>query len=168
MNRRLYRCSHDRRLAGVASGMAHYFDLDPTLVRVLWILSFFFGGFGLLAYIILAIVVPLEPEVVPGTGYPIGPDGTAGIAGEAGHDHAAVDGATAAHVHTARGTGGPGLGATFVGFALILFGGLALVDNVLPAWGDGRFLWPAFILGIGALLVVTSMRRQSTDQSTDQ
>ena len=168
MNRRLYRCSHDRRLAGVASGMAHYFDLDPTLVRVLWILSFFFGGFGLLAYIILAIVVPLEPESVPVAGAVAGGDAAAGFAtgasGEAGHDHAAIDASVAAHVHTARGPGMPGLGATFVGFALILFGGLALVDNVLPAWGDGRFLWPAFILGIGALLVVTSMRRQSTDQ----
>lgn len=168
MNRRLYRCSHDRRLAGVASGMAHYFDLDPTLVRVLWILSFFFGGFGLLAYIILAIVVPLEPESVPGAGAAAGGDAATGFAtgvpGEAGHDHAAIDASAAAHVHTARGPGMPGLGATFVGFALILFGGLALVDNVLPAWGDGRFLWPAFILGIGALLVVTSMRRQSTDQ----
>ena len=99
MNRRLYRCSHDRRLAGVASGMAHYFDLDPTLVRVLWILSFFFGGFGLLAYIILAIVVPLEPESVPGAGAAAGGDAATGFAtgvpGEAGHDHAAIDASAA-------------------------------------------------------------------------
>ncbi len=43
---------------------------------------------------------------------------------------------------------------------LILFGGLALLDAVLPSWADSwHFLWPAFILGVGALLVATSVRR---------
>jgi phage shock protein C len=42
MNRRLYRCRQDRRLAGVAAGVAEFFGLDPTLVRVLWFLSIFF------------------------------------------------------------------------------------------------------------------------------
>jgi len=61
VNRRLYRCQHDRILAGVAAGVAERLDLDPTLVRLLWVVSVFFGGFGLLAYIVMAIVVPLEP-----------------------------------------------------------------------------------------------------------
>src|SRR5580765_8388181 len=61
MNRRLYRCRHDRRLAGVASGVAEYFELDPSLVRVLWFVSIFFGGVTLLLYIGMAIIVPLEP-----------------------------------------------------------------------------------------------------------
>ena len=52
---------------------------------------------------------------------------------------------------------------TFLGLALILFGALALLDEFLPALADGgRFLWPAFILGIGALLVAGAVRRQST------
>jgi hypothetical protein len=47
---------------------------------------------------------------------------------------------------------------------LVLFGALALIDTYLPAWADGgRFLWPAFILGIGALLVASAVRRQPTD-----
>ena len=62
MNRRLYRCRHDKRIAGVASGIAEYFDADPSLVRVLWVLSIFFGGLGPLLYIAMAIIVPLEPE----------------------------------------------------------------------------------------------------------
>ena len=62
MNRRsLYRCRHDRRIAGVAAGVAEYFDLDPTLVRLVWFVSIFFGGFGLLLYIVMAIIVPNEP-----------------------------------------------------------------------------------------------------------
>ncbi len=158
MNRRLYRCSHDQRIAGVASGLAEYLDIDVTLVRVLWILSIFFGGFGLLLYVILAIAIPVEPEPIPGVA--MAPGDPAG----AGHEHAAAAFAPSAHRHAGRSDGGPGLGATFVGLALILFGGLALVDLVLPGLPDGRFLWPAFILGIGALLVATSMRRRSIEQ----
>ena len=63
--RRLYRCRHDRQLAGVASGMAEYLDIDPTVVRILWILSAFLGGFTILLYIILAFIVPLEPASGP-------------------------------------------------------------------------------------------------------
>jgi hypothetical protein len=52
---------------------------------------------------------------------------------------------------------------TFIGIALILFGGLALLGVYLPDLADGgRFLWPAFILGIGVLLVVGAMRREPT------
>ena len=61
MNRRLYRCRHDKILAGVASGVAEYFDLDPSLVRILFLVSTFFGGLGFLLYIAMAIIVPLEP-----------------------------------------------------------------------------------------------------------
>src|SRR5512134_1625696 len=79
VNRRLYRCRHDRRLAGVAGGIAEYFDADPTVVRFLWILSVFLGGTGLLLYIAMAIIVPLEPEV----GIAAGGPGPAEATGEA-------------------------------------------------------------------------------------
>ncbi|HEX9550877.1 MAG TPA: PspC domain-containing protein, partial [Candidatus Limnocylindrales bacterium] len=53
--RRLYRCDHDRKIAGVASGLAEYLDIDVTLIRILWVVSIFFGGLGLLLYIIMAL-----------------------------------------------------------------------------------------------------------------
>src|SRR6185369_1281657 len=67
MNRRLYRCRENRVLAGVASGVAEFFDLDPTLVRVLWFISILFGGIGLIVYIGMAIIVPIEPLSIGGT-----------------------------------------------------------------------------------------------------
>ena len=67
MNRRLYRCRENRVLAGVASGVAEFFDLDPTLVRVLWFISILFGGIGLIVYIGMAIIVPIEPLAIDGT-----------------------------------------------------------------------------------------------------
>ena len=64
--KRLMRSSTDRKIAGVCSGLADYFDLDPTIVRVLWFLAVFFAGTGGLAYIILWIVLPVAPAgVVP-------------------------------------------------------------------------------------------------------
>ena len=59
--KRLMRSSTDKKIAGVCGGLAEYFDLDPTLVRVLWLLLLFFAGTGLLAYVILWIVLPIAP-----------------------------------------------------------------------------------------------------------
>jgi phage shock protein C len=64
--RRLMRSSTDKKIAGVCAGVADYFDLDPTIVRVLWFLAVFCAGTGGLLYIILWIVLPLAPAgVVP-------------------------------------------------------------------------------------------------------
>jgi phage shock protein C len=166
VNRRLYRCQHDRLLAGVAGGLAEHFDLDPTLVRVLWVLSIFFGGLGLLLYILMAIIVPLEPAGGPAYGLPaagpatdVAPDDATPGPDPARAAHGGWHSMPVEHRHVPRDTGRL---ATIVGVVMILFGALALVDSLLPAWADhGRFLWPAFIVGIGALLVLSAMRRES-------
>ena len=60
--KRLFRSRNDRMFAGVAGGLGEYFDIDPTVVRILFVLSIFFGvGSGLLVYFILMLVVPEEP-----------------------------------------------------------------------------------------------------------
>jgi phage shock protein C len=64
MEKKLYRSKNDRWLAGVCGGLAKYFGIDPVVVRLLTILAFFICFFGaLVAYIIMAIVIPLEREV---------------------------------------------------------------------------------------------------------
>lgn len=59
------RSSRDKKLGGVCAGVADYFDLDPTIVRVVWLLAVLFAGTGLLLYLILWIVLPLAPMGVP-------------------------------------------------------------------------------------------------------
>jgi phage shock protein C len=142
VNRRLYRCRHDRRLAGVAAGVAEFFGLDPTLVRLLWVLTIFVGGIGLLLYIGMAIIVPLEP---------ISADADA--SGETGEAAALTEG----HRHASHGDG---RWTTVVGLGLILFGTLALVDRFLPALEVKHFLVPAIMIGIGAFLVMSAVRRE--------
>lgn len=61
-SKRLYRSRTDRSLAGVCGGLAEYFQVDPTLVRVLFVLFTLMGGPGLIVYIALALIVPEEPE----------------------------------------------------------------------------------------------------------
>ena len=136
MNRRLYRCRDNRVLAGVASGVAEFFGLDPTLVRVIWFLSIFFGGVSLLLYVGLAIIVPLEPLPAGATTAPAEP-------GE-GHRH---------------NPGAGGRWVTFFGIALILLGSLALLGSVLPSLATARYFGPLFIIGMGAVLVIGAMRR---------
>lgn len=58
--KRLYRSKKNRVIAGVCGGIGEYFNIDPTLVRLLWILFMFAGGSGILAYIIAWIIVPEE------------------------------------------------------------------------------------------------------------
>lgn len=60
--KKLYRNTENKMLAGVCSGIADYFDIDPTLVRLGWVLFSLLGGSGLLAYIIAAIIIPDTPK----------------------------------------------------------------------------------------------------------
>ncbi|HXY24974.1 MAG TPA: PspC domain-containing protein [Candidatus Acidoferrum sp.] len=56
--KRLVRSTNDRKIAGVCAGLADYFDLDATLIRILWLVAVLCAGTGLVAYIILWIVLP--------------------------------------------------------------------------------------------------------------
>lgn len=58
MKKRLTRDVHNQKIAGVCSGIANYFDVDPTLIRLLWVLFVFGFGTGILAYIICWIIMP--------------------------------------------------------------------------------------------------------------
>ncbi|MCB2211161.1 PspC domain-containing protein [bacterium] len=57
-SRRLTRSRDNRVIAGVCGGIGNYFNIDPVIVRILWLLAFFGAGAGLLAYIIAWLVIP--------------------------------------------------------------------------------------------------------------
>ncbi len=59
--RRLYRSRSNRQIAGVCGGIAEFFDLDPTLIRLFFVFAFLLGGHGLLVYLVLWLIVPEEP-----------------------------------------------------------------------------------------------------------
>lgn len=62
MNERLYKSRDNRMVDGICGGIAEYFGIDPTLVRLGWVVFCAMGGSGFLAYIIAAIIIPSHPE----------------------------------------------------------------------------------------------------------
>ena len=60
MKKRLYTSSTDKKVCGVCGGIANYFDVDPTVIRLIWVIFTPVGGSGLIAYIIAAIIMPDE------------------------------------------------------------------------------------------------------------
>lgn len=58
MKKRLYLSKTDKKLCGVCAGIAEYFEIDPTLVRLAWVAFTLLGGSGIIAYIVAAIVMP--------------------------------------------------------------------------------------------------------------
>lgn len=69
MKKRLYRSSRDRMIAGVAGGLAEYFDVDPVIIRAAFVILMLTGGFGFLGYIILWIIVPYDYTLNQNTTY---------------------------------------------------------------------------------------------------
>lgn len=59
--KKLMRSSTDKKIAGVCGGLAEYFDLDSTIIRLIWVLAVFLAGTGGLVYLILWIVLPVAP-----------------------------------------------------------------------------------------------------------
>ena len=60
-SRKLYRSTSNRQVAGVCGGLAEYFNLDPTLIRVLFIVLAVLGGSGVILYLAMWIIVPKQP-----------------------------------------------------------------------------------------------------------
>ena len=64
LRHRIYRSRDDRMIAGVAGGLANYLDIDPTVMRVLWLVGFFTTGpVAVFAYLLCAMIIPREPEI---------------------------------------------------------------------------------------------------------
>lgn len=61
-DRRLYKSNENKIIEGVCGGIAEFFCIDPTLVRLGWVLFCILGGSGILAYIIAAIIIPCSPQ----------------------------------------------------------------------------------------------------------
>lgn len=62
MEKRLYKINQGKMVDGVCGGIAEYFGLDPSLVRLAWIIFSAMGASGILAYILAAVIIPREPE----------------------------------------------------------------------------------------------------------
>jgi phage shock protein C len=164
---RLYRSPTDRVIAGVAGGLATWLRIDPSIVRVAWVvLAILSGGIFLLVYIVMMIVVPLPPAGwVPSAAPPPGGQwGAAPPPGQWTPPPGAQPGPQPAGQWTPPPGGGPtwkgpdtGNAAIVLGFILVGLGAWFLVDQYLDI--DWQFVWPVVVILIGAALIVAAVRR---------
>jgi len=154
---RLYRSRRDRMLAGVAGGLAEMWGADPSLVRVIWaLLVIFTGGIALLVYIVMALVVPDESVAFepPSAGADDASTPEARAAALAAHE------ARVAARRASAGDRGGFPASVILGGFLIVLGGFFLAREFLPEI-DFDWFWPLVLVGLGILLVVSSLRRPS-------
>ncbi|MDD3840328.1 MAG: PspC domain-containing protein [Clostridia bacterium] len=62
MEKKLYKSKNDKKISGVCGGIAEYFDIDPTIIRIIWVIFSLYYGSGIIAYIACALIMPDEPE----------------------------------------------------------------------------------------------------------
>lgn len=63
MQKRLYKIEEGKKICGVCGGIAEYFNIDPTVVRLLWVFLVLCAGTGILAYFVAAIIMPYKSEI---------------------------------------------------------------------------------------------------------
>jgi phage shock protein C len=167
MEKRLYRSRNERMIWGVCGGLAQYFDIDPTIVRLIFVLTIFFGGLGIIAYIILAIVVPLEDSTtkeprdtirenvqeMKDTAESFGQDMRSTFASRERRPE------TAEPEYRRRPRRNAGF---FIGIVILVIGILALLSTIGPFhfswWWNWAFFWPIILIIIG-LLIIFGRRR---------
>lgn len=131
MNRQLYRSRNNRMIAGVCGGIGDYFNIDPTIVRILWAaFSIFSAGAGIVAYIIALIVIPEE-------GY-----------GSSSYDYNSrppvnIDSKNASII---------------IGGVLVLLG-ILLLGRRFFSWFDFRLIWPLVLIALGVLVIFRGWRK---------
>jgi phage shock protein C len=155
VNRRLYRSRTDSMIGGVAAGLAAYLNSDPALVRIVWaILVVVTGGAALVVYIIAWVVVPEEP---------VGPADSFAAAAEPTTDPVTGEVVTLAGEPATAAAATPsvtgGQAGVVVGIGLVVIGLWFLLREYLPEI-DWSLIWPLVLVGIGVLVLVTSMRRR--------
>lgn len=145
MQKKLYRSKKEKMVAGVAGGLGQYFDVDPVLIRVLFVITVFMSGTGVIAYILLWIITPVEPSLA----YE--------MTSSASDENPSAENVTDAHF-TEEKVKDTSKKRLFAGVALILIGMIFLANNIIPNF-DFIDILPLILIGLGASILLSNERR---------
>jgi phage shock protein C len=166
--KRLYKSRKDKMIAGVCGGLAEYFDVDPVLVRILFVIFTFIGGFAVIAYIVGMIIMPfpVTETTASGSAAPSSPPPAAetGAAADTGQPQPAPSTAAAPASKTKT------TGALVFGIILVVIGAFFLMRNI-PflrdyywwfRWHFSDFLVPGIFIIFGIALLVHGSRKKES------
>jgi phage shock protein C len=158
-NKRLYRSAKSKVFGGVAGGIAEYFDIDPIIIRLLFVIIAFAGGGGAIVYLILWIALPLEPinpyafnmgsgeakttdnpDTPPAADYSSGPSNPFNLPVKPENRNGLIG-----------------------GVILISLGLIFLANRLIPNINLGD-LWPLLLVVLGGVLIATSFAERKTDK----
>jgi phage shock protein C len=149
MRDKLYRSRRQRIIAGVAGGLAQYFNIDPIIVRVLFVVITLLHGMGIILYIILWIVVPEEPFEIAYGIKPEEPNAATTDNPQTGSSNIFNNVPEMQKKNSGR----------FVaGTILIVIGALFLMVRFIPSFDLGD-VFPFLLVIIGALLILNSVKK---------
>lgn len=138
MEKKLYKLRDDKMVSGVCAGVAQYFKVDPTIVRLLWVIaSVAYNGVGVILYIVLAIILPeankteLEQDDVE-------------ILDQEGKKVSSHD---------------PNKTKQLLGFGLVILGGIMLFERVFK-WFDFNMIIAAGIVALGVYIVMKGSKKE--------
>jgi phage shock protein PspC (stress-responsive transcriptional regulator) len=159
--KRLFRSRREALLGGVCGGIAEYFDLDPSLIRLLLILTLFLGGAGLVVYLVAWVIVPENPQQQASPLF----ERNQRLKDEVLEELKRAGGELAERIEGSIEGLGEGEGGTerrsamVAGVALIILGAAFLFRNFIP-WLELERFWPVVLIALGGVLVLSAARRE--------
>ena len=150
--KRLLRSRKDRYIAGVCGGLGEYFDIDPLIFRLIFLIVFFFGGAGLLVYLILWIAIPEEGEDKRSR------EISANL----------KEGANKMAEEIKKNKHKASHNQIIGGLLILTVGVIFLVNNFLPGFGMGK-LWPLFLIILAIGIITGELRpRKEPEESKEK
>jgi phage shock protein C len=163
---RLYRSRKSRMMSGVCGGLGEYFNIDPVIVRIAFVVAAFGWGASIIAYILLWIIVPQKSMVYVKNETNDDPGRWEETPDEA-YDEACSSRSHYNEVFVERSEKDKNSRHMILGGLLIGFGALWLFGNFIPDFDPSR-LWPLALVGLGAFIILKTPRfRRNKERSNE-
>jgi phage shock protein C len=156
MSKKIYRSRKDYMIAGVCGGIAEYFDIDSTLVRLLTVLIVLVGGAGVIAYIIAWIVIPKNPEQISDKAF----EERENIKEKVKKGAKDVIEEVKEHFESEEPSHKSEKNRRILGGIIVIAIGLVfLLNSIFPWVGWGR-LWPVILIAVGIIIMIQAFKKK--------
>lgn len=148
--KKIYRKVDDCIIAGVCGGLADYFEIDETLVRVIFVLLTIGGGSGILIYLILWLVIPKDGQIDKKIDWE---ENVKEFANDVSKKAKTVANEFKKEIKVEKVNPEKRQGS-FFGLLLILWGGVLLINKVAPMLIEWEYVWPGMLIFLGGYLML--------------